>query len=422
LEAAVVVYAGIDVSKGWLDLALLAPGGQEGEAGKSRAGNEKGSGIERRRFSNDATGRESLVKLLLMKRPCQVVLEASGVYHLPLLTLLLEANVAAFLANPYQIAAFRKAWGARNKTDSQDAVLLARFAKAYEGRLEHRLPPPAKLAYLKQLLVYREQLIKRETMIKGSIEAAGWMAEAVGWTVGEAGNRERDTERDWKTERNGEAEQDGAAHQIRSWLKEDLLRVRERLTEVAQEIDRLLSLFPEAAVLQKQKGVGPQVAAAVLAFLPPALWDSPRRAASFSGLIPEQQHSGSSLHRSRLSKKGPALLRKKLYLAALVAVKHDPEMKAFYLRLLSRGKKRKQALLAVAHKLLRRLTGRLKAYYRGQEPGQEGNQGQNQKTGRKQSLKQRDNQSNERSHEDRQNHRLAAERVERVLEVNGVAG
>jgi len=498
-----VVYAGIDVGKGWLDLALLNLDGQEGEAGKDRAKEQqllgkkskeskKSDVIEHYRFNNNPPGRESLVKLLLTRRPRQVVLEASGIYHLPLLALLLEADVAAFLANPYQVAAFRRAWGARNKTDSQDAVLLARFAKAYEGRLERRLPPPAKLAYLKRLLVYREQLIKRATMIKGSIEAAIWVVEAANWgteaanrgteaagqttevtswkaeeAVGQERNRETGQGQvaeqggEQEAERDGGAEQDRDASQILSWLKEDLQRVRERLSEVAQEINRLLSLLPEAAVLQEQKGVGPQVAAAVLAFLPPALWGSPKRAASFSGLIPEQQHSGSSLHRSRLSKKGPALLRKKLYLAALVAVKHDPEMQAFYLRLLSRGKKRKQALLAVAHKLLRRLTGRLKAYYReqGQRQGDDQRQGRGQKQsqGRKRGHKQNcergcqenykesceprhgpsDEQNNERNNEpsnehgelsneqgydDRQAHRLVTKQVLEVVEVDGVAG
>ena len=57
------------------------------------------------------------------------------------------------------------------------------------------------------------------------------------------------------------------------------------------------------------------------------------------------------------------LLRRKLYMGALVAVRHDPEMRAFYHRLLSRGKRKKQALLAVAHKLLRRMMGRLREYY-----------------------------------------------------------
>ena len=51
-------------------------------------------------------------------------------------------------------------------------------------------------------------------------------------------------------------------------------------------------------------------------------------------------------------------------MGALVAVRRDPEMGACYHRLLSRGKRNEQALVAVAHKLLRRLMGRLKAFYR----------------------------------------------------------
>jgi hypothetical protein len=52
-------------------------------------------------------------------------------------------------------------------------------------------------------------------------------------------------------------------------------------------------------------------------------------------------------------------------MGALVAVRHDPEMGAFYHHFLSRGKRNEQALVAVAHKLLRRMMGRLRAYYAG---------------------------------------------------------
>jgi len=51
---------------------------------------------------------------------------------------------------------------------------------------------------------------------------------------------------------------------------------------------------------------------------------------------------------------------------ALVAARRDPEMGAFYGRLLSRGKRNEQALVAVAHTLLRRMMGRLREYYAGQ--------------------------------------------------------
>ncbi|MGC8875562.1 transposase [Thermus sp.] len=153
--------------------------------------------------------------------------------------------------------------------------------------------------------------------------------------------------------------------QVLALLQRELVCVRGLLGEVEARVQALLAALPEAEVLMGLPGVGPQVAAAVLALLPPELWGRAKRAASYAGLIPEREESGKSVERSRLSKKGPPLLRRKLYMGALVAVRHDPEMRAFYHRLLSRGKTKKQALVAVAHKLLRRMMGRLREYYAG---------------------------------------------------------
>ena len=138
------------------------------------------------------------------------------------------------------------------------------------------------------------------------------------------------------------------------------------LTKAEARAQALLAALPEAEVLMGPPGVGPQVAAAVLALLPPHLWGRAKAAAAYAGLIPEWEESGKSVERSRLSQKGPPLLRRKLFMGALVAVRHDPEIGAFYHRLLSRGKRKKQALVAVAHKLLRRMMGRLREYYAGQ--------------------------------------------------------
>ncbi|WP_456411208.1 transposase [Oceanithermus sp.] len=149
------------------------------------------------------------------------------------------------------------------------------------------------------------------------------------------------------------------------------------------EVQRLLQLIPESEVLMLQKGVGVQVATAVLAYLPPELWGKAKPASSYAGLIPEQSISGSSVRKNRLSRKGPVLLRKKLYLAALVAIRHDPEMKTFYLRLLANHKTKKQALIAVARKLLRGMMGKLKACYKEQGIQQRQGQWQKQKLGRR---------------------------------------
>ncbi len=343
-EGEAVTYAGIDVGKRTLDLALLDPASGE---------------VRHHRFRNSERGRSALLHLLSLLQPAAershrpaavhptavhpaaarlaaVVLEASGVYHIPLLRRLLDAGLPVALANPYQVAAFRKASGVRNKTDRQDALLLARYAAVYSGQLTRYAAPPRVLAELKEVLRYREQLLTRLQQVDSRIEAARW--------------------------RSGQ----GHGSVTLAWLEEERAQLRDLLERAEAEAQRLLQLLPEYRVLLTQKGVGYQVAAAVLAFLPQNLWGKAKQASAYAGLIPEQQHSGSSVRKSRLSRKGPALLRKKLYLAALVASRHDPEMKDFYHRLLANHKSKKQALVAVAHKILRQLMGKLKAYYREQ--------------------------------------------------------
>ncbi len=363
-----MVYAGIDVGKERLDLALLVwPEGRS--RGKSR-GRSKGKPegkpegkVTLHRFPNSEQGRAALVRLLTRQQSSleQVALESSGVYHLPLLQRLVASCIPVALANPYQVAAFRKASGVRNKTDSQDALLLARYALTYKEELVHYRPPPRVVTELKEVLTYREQLLGRLRQVENQIEVVFWKRMAEGGAEGDA---EQDSKR--RSERYPERRPKHPPKTL-AWLREEEEQIKARLVEVEAEVQRLLQLIPESEVLMLQKGVGAQVAAAVLAYLPPELWGRAKPASAYAGLVPEQQYSGSSIRRSRLSRKGPVLLRKKLYLAALVAIRHDPEMKAFYHRLLANHKSKKQALVAVAHKILRRLMGKLKAYYKGKE-------------------------------------------------------
>jgi transposase len=311
-----MLCAGIDVSKPHLDLALVSTTAKP----------------TRLRFPNTPEGREALLAALAHHRPTWVALEPTGAYHLPLLQLLAEKGLQVALVNPYHLAAFRRATGERHKTDRQDALLLARYAQVCGESLRAYTLPPKALQELKALVGYREDLAQRERAILNQLEAARWAGSA----------------------------------EVIPLLQRELACVEGLLGEVEARIQALLTALPEAEVLMGLPGVGPQVASAVLALLPPHLWGRAKAAASYAGLIPEREESGKSAERSRLSRKGPPLLRRKLFMGALVAVRHDPEMGAFYHRLLSRGKRKKQALVAVAHKLLRRMMGRLREYYAGQ--------------------------------------------------------
>lgn len=85
---------------------------------------------------------------------------------------------------------------------------------------------------------------------------------------------------------------------------------------------------------------------------------SVRQLVAMAGIDPAHRISGSSMHRpAKISRAGNRHLRRTLYLAALVASRHDPHMTAFYRDLLARHKAKKQALIAVARKLLHAIYG-----------------------------------------------------------------
>ena len=277
------------------------------------------------RVPNTADGIVRLVAGLRRLRPPLVVLEATGNYHRPLLAALLAADLPVAVVNPAQVAAFRTSRLGRHKTDRADARLLARFAELHHEELRRATPDEPNLARLRALVGYRDDLVARRTALRNQQHAARWAGDTA----------------------------------VVTWLEADLAAVAARMTEVERAITALLATRPETAVLTTQAGVGLMTAAAVLAYLPAGVLGNAKAAAAYAGVHPRQEQSGQR-DRSRLSKQGCPALRRYLYLAALAAVRWDPQIAAWHHRLLARGKAAKSAICAVAHKLLRRLMGKIR--------------------------------------------------------------
>lgn len=109
-------------------------------------------------------------------------------------------------------------------------------------------------------------------------------------------------------------------------------------------------------------GLGDKTAWSILAYIGDiSLFENAKQISSYAGLNPRIEQSGSSINRTRLSKMGNARLRKSLYMPALVAVRFNPIMIAFYTKLLAKGKPKKVALVAVMRKLLVLAYGVLKS-------------------------------------------------------------
>jgi transposase len=278
-----------------------------------------------RRVPNTAEGIACLVAALGGLSPELVVLEATGTDHCPLLAALLTAEVAVAVANPAQIAAFRTTCLGRHKTDRADARLLARFAERHHGALRRATVDEPDLAQLRTLVGYRDDLVAQRTAARNRHHAA----------------------------------QGSNASAVVIWLEADLAGIAARLGEVEAAIAALLATRPETAVLTAQGGVGLATAAAVLAYLPAGVLGNPKAAAAYAGLHPRQEQSGQRAS-SRLSKQGCPPLRRYLYLAAMAAIRFDPEIAAWHQRLCDRGKAPKSAVCAVAHKLLRRMMGKIR--------------------------------------------------------------
>jgi transposase len=278
-----------------------------------------------RRTANTAEGIATLVAALGDLTPTLVVLEATGNYHRPLLAALLTAAIPVAVVNPAQIAAFRTTRLGRHKSDRADAQLLARFAALHHAELRRATPDEPALARLRALVGYRDDLVRRRTTLRNQRHAATWADEAT----------------------------------VVAWLEADLAEVETRLAEVERAITTLLAERPETPLLLAQVGVGLMVAAAVLAYLPAGVLGNPKAAAAYAGVHPRQEQSGQR-SRSRLSKQGCSALRRYLHLAALTAIRHDPQIRHWHATLLQRGKARPSATCAVAHKVLRQMMGKIR--------------------------------------------------------------
>jgi len=245
--------------------------------------------------------------VLRLHHPQAIAMEPTGPYHLPLLKLLQAAHLPVGLVHPAQAKALRVGMGRQNRGDRADALALARIALSRPEALRAPEALPPWLVELKALMGYRENLLKQKQMVEGQLETLG--------------------------------EGKGA-------------------------VEALLSLMEEARVLLQEPGAGLWVVAAALAYLPPGVWGEAKAAAAYAGLHPANRESGTLVQGSRLSRRGPGVPRRYLYIGALVGRRWNGELGAYCEALIGRGKRPKQALEAVAHKLLRRMMGWLKAFYR----------------------------------------------------------
>jgi transposase len=298
------IFVGIDVAKVHLDIALRPTG-------------------ERWTVPNEDASLTALVTQLAAVHPTLIVLEATGGLQRTVVAALAAAGLPVVVVNPRQARDFAKATGQLAKTDALDARALAHFAEAV--RPPPRPLPTAQEADLRALLARRRQLVAMRTAEVKRLSSAPPPVHA-----------------------------DLQAHI--AWLDQ-------RLATLDDTLDTTLRASPvwreRDALYRSVPGIGPVCARTLLLDLPELGTLSRQRIAALAGVAPFNRDSG-TLRGHRTIWGGRAPLRATLYMATLVAVRHNPVLKAFYERLVAAGKAKKVALTACMRKLLTILNAMVK--------------------------------------------------------------
>jgi transposase len=297
-------FVGIDVAQQSLVVARY-PGGDEGA------------------WTNDDVGMVALVEKVSALAPTLVVVEATGGYELPVTARLAAAGVPVAVVNPRQVRDFARALGKLAKTDQIDASTLARFADAV--RPEPRPLPDTQTVELAGLVERRSEIV---TMLTAERNRRSTALPTVQARI--------------------------AAHI--AWLVEELAALTLLLRQRIQESPRWRA---QDHLLRTVPGVGPVVATTLLADLPELGTLTRQKIAALVGVAPLNRDSGKWRGKRRIWG-GRAGVRRVLYLAALVAARHNGLIRPFYQRLIAAGKKVKVALVACAHKLLTILNAMVK--------------------------------------------------------------
>ena len=301
-------YLGVDVAKKKLDCLLL-----DSSSGK----------VKSKVVDNTAAGFATLLEWLGKQKATElhVVMEPTGMYHEAAALALADAGLTVSLVNPAQLRAFAQGLGVKTKTDKQDSTVLAKFGATQKPAPWQ--PPSMSARRLKALLARRDAVADDLQRERNRQEAADFSLTP-------------------------DAVKESIAQSI-AFLEAELKRFEKM---IASHIDDDPDLRNNKDLLETIPGVGPRVATHMTTLFAGRTFDSAEQLAAYLGLVPVEWQSGTSVRgRPRMSKAGPAHLRKVLYMPAVVARRCNPHIKALNERLMAKGKSKMAAIGAAMRKL-----------------------------------------------------------------------
>ena len=252
------------------------------------------------------------------------VFESTGSYSSLIYRFCAAKGIKVFMPNPKQARGFAKAVAQRNKSDKIDAQVLAKsIVIAKEGEIKVPSIDPLVESF-KELIGYYRLLIKQESQLKNHKESL--VAKGAGHLL---------VKRVDKQIKALQKEQQQIIGSMRDIVRDD--------EALAQKLDAIVSI----------KGIGELTSLILLHLFLRYPDANQRQIVSLAGLDPVIRESGSSIRgKVKISKAGDKIYRGALFMPAMVAIRHNAKLKAYYERVKNSGKHTTAAQVAVMRKLL----------------------------------------------------------------------
>ena len=285
---------GIDISQDFLDV-FIRPDGKY------------------YRFEYNTKGIKKLIRVLAYVK--LIAMESTGKLEFALVKTLIKAGFSVACVNPRQIRDFAKSGGKLAKTDKVDASIIAHYAEVYD-------PRPMVLASEKEEL------------------------------MGALVNRRRQLI-DMKTAENNRLS--GVIKEIGKEIRKHIDWIDSQINEIDKQLKDFIEVSPElkekAGILRSVIGVGPVLTNTMIFELPEVGSLPGKKISALVGLAPMNRDSG-KMRGKRTIKGGRKKVRTAMCMPVVSAIRYNPVIKAFYQKLLAKGKPHKVALTACMHKLL----------------------------------------------------------------------
>lgn len=296
--AQTITIVGIDVAKDKVDAAIRSAGAAQS-------------------FAATAAGRRQLLSWLHDHAVTRAVMEATGGYERAWANVLREAGFEVWVVDPKRVRYFARSAGRLAKSDPIDADMIGRFGEAFaEARAAQHDPERQELD---QLVSFRMAL----TALKAQL-----------------GNQEEHEPPETVRK---------ACRTLQKALHAQLSEIE---AAIADKIERTERFAERAEIIQSVPGLAATSTAGLIALLPELGLASDRAVAALVGVAPYDDDTGK--HRGRrFIKGGRHKLRKLLFIPIVgAATRHNPVLKAYYQRLIAKGKAAKVALIACMRKLI----------------------------------------------------------------------